>query len=317
MAQGIEPVDGVRVMALESDVWIDVDVSSYVPSGAVGVVLEMYQPVGYTAQWGVRKKGSSDDIRKSILNNVHTWCAIGIDENRVFQAWKDGAYPHMWLWGYIPAGAGNFLTNAIDKSLSGTGSWIDIDISGDTGDDQAKVAIFLVTSTGGTYHFGLRENGSTDNRPREISGGTIMGAMMPVDGNEKLQGYIEDTGVEFYLVGWINAGYAESWPNALDYSFPEADGGGETVLTDIAEGSKGAFLHSFPPSGFWLIKHLIMKPGYPESHYENLHYHCYLWCGVDENKTLVQRISSTYRDLYLLGYVKEGIIARKPEAFII
>ena len=258
--------------------------------------------------WGVRKNGSADTaIYKSIHPESHTWAAIGLDANRVFEANVTSAsLVKIYLIGYVPDGAGAFLDSAVNKSPA-TGSWLDVDISADTGADTAKIAfLFVKNTTLGHKDYGLREKGSTDNRIGDVGNFHLLGAFIPVDSVEKFQAYIAHADIQIYLIGWLKVGYAESWADAKDYSTPTVGSWVTTALADLPSGIKGAFLHIWNTTqdAEQLYRMGLRKDG---ETYENCYFticHEFVWCEVDALKELQQKISSAVMDLYLLGYSK-------------
>src|SRR3989304_5947055 len=68
--------------------WVDVDCSADIPSGASGVILELYNTTASKIAGAVRKNGSTDgQTNHSIVQNGHTFTLIGVDANRVFEAY--------------------------------------------------------------------------------------------------------------------------------------------------------------------------------------------------------------------------------------
>jgi len=145
-------IDPVEITPGSAGAWIDIDVSSYVPAGATGVVLHFVNTHASNYYYiGQRKNGSTDNRYGQLFSDCHTWSAIGIDANRVLEAYVGNTTSiDIYIVGYYTSDA-VFNTNAVDKSLSNTGAWYDIDISGDTGADTATGAI-------------LEIKGSTSNR---------------------------------------------------------------------------------------------------------------------------------------------------------
>ncbi|GAI62390.1 unnamed protein product, partial [marine sediment metagenome] len=101
--------------------WEDVDVSSYVPSGATGVILHIVNNhLASGEHVGVRKNGSTDDRHSDFTPSAHFGAAIGVDTNRVFEAYVESTTNiDIYLIGYTVSGV-TFKTNADDKSLGTT-----------------------------------------------------------------------------------------------------------------------------------------------------------------------------------------------------
>ncbi len=188
----------------------DHDVSGITSAACTGVVYELIRPTGSTAvsKFGIRKNGSTDDFYGTGGSTANlTGGCIGVDENQIFET-KQGITTGMRLFvvGYFESDA-VFFTNAVDKSLGVTGSYIDIDISGDTGTDTAIGAFFQEITTSEGQDVYLRKNGSTDDfysYDRSIESMWGVG----LDGSEICEGKIASTAQEFHLVGYVTANCA-------------------------------------------------------------------------------------------------------------
>ena len=149
----------------------------------------------------------------------------------------------IWLVGYTHDGV-TFFTNAPDKSLGVTSAWTDIDVSADTGADTAIGVIIEYLDNAGTGHFGLRMNGSTDNRVlRQLAHPwTIVG----VDANEVFEGQVTDLGDDFFLAGYVTSG-AVFKTNADDISLSTTGAYTDIDISGLtgADTATGAFIEVF------------------------------------------------------------------------
>lgn len=305
------PVARTQLADVALSTWTDVDVSAYVDAGnTAGIMLEIVNTAGIEYVWGARKNGSSDTLTGGIEDTGHTWVAIGIDSNDIFEFYMTNTAIDLFIVGYISNSEGSFFTNAVDKSLVSTGSWVDIDISGDTGGNTATLAFFLVTRLGAaSSNWGLRKNGSTDNRTSSIFGDDLRGAMMSVDGSEILEGQISASLVDFYLVGYLTANFT-SFTNAIDYStatigsYVDAD-----FSSDIPAGNTGAFVHFFSASEY---KANIRKKGDSWDSYYDFSEHQYLWTEINSSRVAEQKIENANMDLYLWGYTNISAVVGNP-----
>jgi hypothetical protein len=198
--------------------WTDVDVSSYVPDNAVGVVLYIDCPSDSTFQYGVRKNGSTDET-KGDNYIVDTFLYIGIDENGVFETWLEDASAAVEGWGiylagYVTDSEGSFLTNTNSYSISDN-TWMDVDVSGDTGSETAKAVFGFYFGTGG---LGYRENGSTDDHKNSYNDYHCTGISISVDGNEIFEANSWDE--TLYISGWLTE-VDQTWTNTKDYSLDD------------------------------------------------------------------------------------------------
>lgn len=205
-------IDPVTLSPTANDTWQDVDVSANAPAGTTGVIIHItataFDSIGF------RKNGSTDDrTGSSSLRNFHDWIAIGVDSGRIFEInLESGGTYIVKIVGYFGAEA-NFFDNATDKSTGTTGSWVDVDISGDTtGGDVATHAFYEVHVSTGTTGItqGCRVNGSTDavmiwglnGTIEHIDWGTI-----GCDGSEIFEQYTSHADGDLYLLGYATDGF--------------------------------------------------------------------------------------------------------------
>ena len=315
--KAITPVTSVEISHAVNNTWTDVDVTAQLGGDAgnvAGIILQVVNDDGITENnWGVQKNGSGDN-RAAILEDVgHTWVAVGIDSNDIFELYLgDASEMDVYLVGYILDTEGSFFLNAVDKSL-GAGdvdTWTDIDISGDTGGDTSKTAFFTVTKGGVTniQDFGFRENGSTDDLHRDIYAGDMRGAMMSVDGGEIVEGYINADDTDFFLMGYLTDNIT-SFANAKEYfaagagSYEDADFSG-----DIPADNDGAFVYFYDSGGSELTANIIKK-GAGTDIYFDISEQQHLWTEIDSNRVAEQKVESTNMDLYLWGYTNTTAVA--------
>ena len=316
MAQGIEPVTRTDVTPGTTGSYQDVDVSSLVPAGAEGIVLEVINTsVGTNYAWEVRKNGSSDTLYgQNLSKDSHTFCGVGVDGNRVFEAKIASAAIEIYLVGYIPDGAGEFLDNVVDKGPGTAGSYQDIDISGDVSGGTAKVAFFFVRHTNSaSYKRSLRENGSSDDFYDGLYA-NLRGAMMACDGSEIVEAKVENTNVDFLYIGCIYTGYADSWADAKDYSTGTTGAYVETTLTDIGSGSKGAFF-TFHVTDNTKYSYGVRKNGETgiDNYYDSAR-PAWGWVEVDGDKKIEQKIENANLDLKVWAYVKSAALVISPSS---
>lgn len=293
MAAFITPV---RITPGTAGSWQDVDVSAHIPAGSTGVILHVfknYSAISY--DFGLRKKGSTDDRHNTLYSDGHLWAAVGVDGNRVFQCYTGHiTRVDAYLVGYFGSEA-VFFDNAVDKSLAGTGSWDDIDISANTGADTAIGAIFDVVGVW-QKNLGLRNNGSSDNRLSAVS--EHIWAVIGVDGAEICEGQIADAGIKFWLVGYLKSG-ATFNTNATDIAL-----GGVGSWTDLAAlpaGGIGGIIEVFTSS--YTYDYGLREKGSAEDIYGRAPY-ARAWAMVeaDNNRLIEGKISNTGMDFYLVGY---------------
>lgn len=242
---------------------------------------------------GVRKNGSTDARNTSVVNDSHFWAAIGVDTSRIFEAYIAAAAVEIWLIGYLDSDA-VFFTNAANKSLGSTGSWLDIDISSDTGADTAIAAILEIILLNTTDTWGVRKNGSSDSRL--MTGISHRWAIIGVDGSEIFEHQINVTDVDCFLVGYLKAG-ATLNTNAPDRSLGST--GSWLDLTALPSGAVGGI---YEISGAVNANYGLRKNGSAESILRRHRDHAWGLVECDGSQIVEGQISSTTIDFFEIGY---------------
>ena len=294
MAQTFFPITPVEVTPGTPNTWADVNVAAYAPSGATGVLLHIVNSTGTPYAIGLRKNGSTDNRTQVFGYYDHCWAAIGVDSSRIFEAFVGSTTAmDIYLVGYTMSGV-TFFTNAHDKSLGTTGAWIDINCAAQA--PGAAGLIFEISAGSTATFFGLRKNGSSDNRTATTGYHCCFGAIIGCDTSQICEGYISTTQVDFYLVGYITDGCTFNL-NA----------------TDVSLGSVGSWLDlpALPASanmGFIEVTasdyydYGLRKNGSTENIYEEASRHPWVFVECDVNHIIEGKIANTAVDFFVIGY---------------
>lgn len=287
----ITPVD----VSPATGAWRDVDLSAHIPEGATGALFHVVNTTpGGDLAIGLRKKGSVNNYIYDAYRNSHFWAAIGVDANRIVNIYIEHAGEKVYLTGYTMAGV-TFFTDAVDKTLAGTGAWTDIDCSAEA--PGAKALIFEIFNTA-SYSYGLRNNGSADNRKAStIHSWAIVGC----DAAQICEGYRSGTTVYFKLVGYITGGVTFN-VNATDKSLEAT--GAYTDLAALPSGSAFGFFEIYCTSAY---AYALRKNGSAEDIYYDcrMHYHAIMPC--DSSRLIEGKIENTNVDFFLLGTARENV----------
>lgn len=283
-----------------NNAWTDVDVSASVPAGATGVILHVVNTHATVVMSGAyRKNGSSDNQTPYVQANSHFWGFVGLDANRIFEAfiqpYNSQAYIKFYLVGYFSSDA-VFFTNAVNKSLSATGAWTDISIASDTGSDTALAALWDIRTAANNTKYGLRNNGSSDDLSSYITISCHMGGIIGVDSSEICEGYITSTSVTFWLMGYIKSDVTMSI-NATNLSLGST--GAWTDLTALPSGATGGFIEIYAPAN---RLYGIRKNGSTEDIYTYTGYLQFAAVECDANRIIEGKIANTDTDFFLVGY---------------
>jgi len=293
------PIDVSPVVA---GAWTDVDVSANVPVGATGVIVQ-FLGVGADADYGVRMKGSTDNwaFDEEAKAGQSGWLMTGVNAARVFQVYTGDAAVRTYLVGYTMAGV-KFFVNRIDKSTATTGTWVDVNIAAETGSDTAIGAIFHVDcQAGSSVGYGLRKQGSTDNRLQTLRANMMNLGLVGVDTTETAQQQIAATTVDLFLVGYVTSG-AVFFTNAVDKSTAITGSYQPVDITnDVGAGvANGAFVEIQPSDG--TRRNTAIRPNGATYDYYGEVSHQFALVGIDAGDVFEQKIQLNTMDLYLTGY---------------
>jgi len=303
-----KPVSRTDVSPVSTGSWVDIDVSAHVLAGHTrGVILEIVNSSpGTSYEWGVRKNGSSDTYLDDVYYGSHTYACIGVDSSCVFEARIEHADVEIYLVGYLTDREATFKTNAVLHTIgAATGAWTDVDISGDTGAETALFAFLLCWQNSGAMDWGLRRNGSTDNRYASMYDGYLYGAMVAVDGSEIFEAYQTVAGLKLYLVGWLWDNVS-AWANMKAYATGTTGAWVDTDLSgDIPAGNTGAFM-AFEPLIHNVYAAGIRKDGDAYDNYLDIVELQSLWLEISAARVVEQKIENAWQDLWLSGYTGEA-----------
>ena len=306
MAQTFFPITPTEFVPGGTGSWRDMDVSSVVPEGATGVILHVVDTASTNYYIGLRKNGSTDD-RHAKMYRCHWWAAIGVDANRIFEAYVGSTSAiDIYVVGYTMSGV-TFKTNADDKSLGSTGSWQDIDCS-----TEAPSAIGLIWEIQGSLSdvaFGFRKNGSSDDRHSNGREHRSFGAIIGCDASQICDGYIGATSIDFFLVGYITDGCTFN-TNATDVSL-----GGTGTWTDLSalpSGAKMGFIEVTDGDNDYGLR----KDGSSENIYTDANEHSWGIVECDASRIIEGKIANTGTDFFVVGYSTAVTLVEKSSSDI-
>jgi hypothetical protein len=293
-SQTFFPIDPVEVTPGTAGAWTDVDVSSYTPEGATGVILHIVNTsTGTNYPLGIRKNGSTDDRRYvGIYYGSHLWAATGVDGDRIFEAYvQDTGYIDIYLVGYTMSGV-TFFTNGYDKTLADDLEWLDIDCSAEAPD--AVGLIFEGYATAGK-RVGFRKNGSSDDRTSGYSYYHLW-TMIGCDDSQVCEGYVQHTIYKFFLTGYITDGCTFN-TNATDVSLDST--GSWQDLPALPDNSVMGFIEAIASVG---ADYGLRKNGSSEEIYEMAAYHPWAFVGCDADGIIEGKIGDTAVEFFVVGY---------------
>jgi len=184
-----------------ANAWVDINCAAQAPN-AIGLIFEETQ-VNYDGNyiWGLRNNGSGDT--RVYDADRHDAAIIGCDSSRVCEG-RIGTGTvgqiHFWLVGFITDGA-TFNVTAANLSLNNVNQWRPLNAL-----PPGAIGGFIeVISTNFQQNFGLRENGSGESIVMGAAGEQHSWGIVKCDASRIIQGRIDNTNVDFFLVGYATS----------------------------------------------------------------------------------------------------------------
>jgi dipeptidyl aminopeptidase/acylaminoacyl peptidase len=186
--------------------WHDIDLSSHIPSGATGAIVELVNTAATDHNAMVRGKEDTRDYMSNaaygeIEAETHRWQIVKLDRNRLIEGYISNALVDFKLLGYTVGSDPIYFGVPPDITPATTGAWATVDVS-DYVDSSTDGVILLVDSTASDDRdFAIREIGSGDtitSGELEQYGSTMY--VSGIDASDQFQVYIEDSSVKVYLV---------------------------------------------------------------------------------------------------------------------
>ena len=274
--------------------WTDVDLDTYitVPANASTVYLRIVTiDNGINYAFGVRKNGSTDNRTTAIRRGGREGAVIGIDAGNIFEAYTGNETDiNIYIVG-VSTDDAVMLTNGTLKTIA-SGSWVDIDISADSGADTATGAFLEWIATAA---YGARKNGSTDNRV-QIADSHVF-TCCGVDGSEIMEAFRTSGDNSPYLIGYIKSD-ATFNTNAPDIS--TATTGSYVDLTALTTGAVAGIIEISGAGNY-----ALRQNGATDDHYAapggGGGTHAFDFIGADGSYLIEGKISATTVDFFEIG----------------
>ena len=197
----------INVTPASASSWVTVDVASYVPEGATGIMLDVRGNAASSVyiRFGVRKPSSSDDCTNYLRGCHRIWPMTGIDAQRHFQCYVGSTTQvQVWLVGYTTDGV-TYFTNGIPKPVPSRRTWYTIDCSADAPGAIALIFQINPLYAGQNNWILIRPYGSSFN-----SGGAAAWShswsLIPCDSQQRVRLWQESVNSKVYLIGYVTQG---------------------------------------------------------------------------------------------------------------
>ena len=190
--------------------WQDIDISSNVPAGTTGAVVEVVNTGSTSNNSGVvRGKEDTNDYMSSpafeeIQSQTHRYQIVKVDSNRVIQGYIEDTAIDFKLLGYTIGLDPSYFTTPIDISPPSTGSWTTVDLVTYVDSDADGVILFIDSVDNVDRDFGIREVGdgfsfvSAEHLLDEYGNTMYVVGLSP---SKHFEAFVATTDVKIYLVG--------------------------------------------------------------------------------------------------------------------
>lgn len=309
----VTPVDHDDITPTGTATWEDVDLTSNFggDAGSVAGIICLVKSTSGSPDWGARTNGSTDALLGEVQGSGIAYFGVGVDSGDIVELYRADSNVSFYLLAYMTDTEAEFLTNSVDKSLTTTGSWEDVDVSANFTDTAQMVFMHVQNASGSITNYNVRENGSTDNRGRvNFQDASLQGCMISVDGSEIFEANINpDADTDFFLQGGITDSNAfSSFTNMVDYSENTTTGSFVDVdfSSNLSATSNGAFVQ-FLSSDSSTYDVGIRKNGTAHNHAEDANNWTMAWSEVDGSQVAEQYVGNTAMDTWLWGETLPGV----------
>ena len=184
----------------------DIDLSSHVPVGATGAIVEVVN-TGTSNNFSAVVRGKentrdymSDSKFEEIEAETHRWQIVKVDSNRLVQGFIENAQIDFKLLGYTTETDPLYFAVPPDVTPSITADFTPVDVSSHVDDDADGVILLVDSVPNQDRDYSIREVGSTLTVVRKLEeyGNTMY--LVGIDGSDQFEAFIQDTNVKIYLV---------------------------------------------------------------------------------------------------------------------
>ncbi len=187
--------------------WQDIDLSSYVPVGTTGAVVELVN-TGTSSSYSAVVRGKQDTrdymsntAYEEFEGETHRWQIVEVDSNRFIQGYIENTGHDFKLVGYTHGPDPSYFVTPPDITPA-SGAWTPVDVSGYVDADARGVILFISSIFASDADYAIREVSSSfsaTNWELEEYGNTVY--LVGIDGSDQFDAYIQNSSVKIYLVG--------------------------------------------------------------------------------------------------------------------
>lgn len=287
--------------------WVNIDVSDKVPENARGLVL-LVSAEGGASSYAVAKTALSTTPVADIASGLQAYAFTGLLLG-AFSFYRSNTFLKVRLMGYFTDDA-VFFDVGVDKSPGATTpGWQVIDCTNDipyADTDYAIVEIVNGNTTSGSLAFGLRKQGSTDDR--KAVGAIHQFALVPLNAR-KFEFYTNADSVKkdsLYLVGYVRSGVVKA--NGVDVT-PGSTGAyvnvDRSADTDTVNAT-GVLVEVYNANP--VNSSFALRPNGSTDDFYLKSSHAFALVGMDQSKIFQAKIAELNEKLFILGYVYYSLV---------
>ncbi|MCH8310524.1 MAG: hypothetical protein IIB17_08525 [Chloroflexi bacterium] len=186
--------------------WQDIDVSTELPAGATGAIVEVVNTGTSTFSGILRGKEDTRDYMsnpsyEAMEKGTLRWQIVKLDDNLIIQGFIDDTDVEFQLLGYTSGADPEYNTTPINVTPGTTGSWTTVDVSAFVDADADGVILSIDSIDNKSKKYGIREAGSSFSKTdRKVPpyGQTMY--VVGIDDSDQFDAYIDNSNIFIFLV---------------------------------------------------------------------------------------------------------------------
>jgi hypothetical protein len=195
----------INITPSTSGTWVSIDLSSYIPSDATGIITRIRSPTFDGQHGGVRHPSSTSEASYGRIasNSFYSYQLCGVNTSQYVQAKISDTSMRVDLVGYVKKPV-TFKVDPVELIPSSYDTWVDVDITTYTS-NVATGALFLERNShdGLTFVSGVRPKGTTSYagyKPVYMEQSKADGVKL--DASQVFQTYSDNDNIHLYIVAY-------------------------------------------------------------------------------------------------------------------
>lgn len=227
--------------------WQDIDLTTYVPSTAAGVIVDLINTDNSTHRAFVRGKEDTRDYMDGpqdgrLRNRTHRWQMVKLDSNKTIQGYVNDTFVKFKLLGYTTGDDPDYFAVPPDITPATTSAWTMVDVSSQVDADATGIILLVYSESEQDRDYAIREVGSSDPKGNDLGLRRYQSTMHVVglNASKEFETWLEHSSLKLYLVAQTKDRFTyyvdniavadpplDSWQtmDADDYAIPAAAGG--------------------------------------------------------------------------------------------